>query len=125
MIMGEVNADREATIRLNLLDSNGESEEILTVIDTGFSGDLTLPPDTIARLGYRFLINHEVILGNGMAEIVDVFEGQIEWDGRPITVAIDSADTPPLIGMRLIYGYVLSIETVDGGAVTLQRLTAS
>jgi clan AA aspartic protease len=122
MITGEVNADREATIRLNLLNSNGATEEILAVIDTGFSGDLTLPPDKIAHLGYSFLMRSDVILGNGTVETVDVFRGRIEWDGKPIAVEIDAADTEPLIGMGLVYGYELNIEAVDGGAVTLKRL---
>ena len=51
MIRGEVSADWEATIRLKVLGPSGQEEDVEAVIDTGFNGFLTLPPDLIARLG--------------------------------------------------------------------------
>ena len=43
MIVGYVNAYREAVIPLTVRGSQAQ-EEIETVIDTGFDGSLTLPP---------------------------------------------------------------------------------
>ena len=42
MISGRVNENREAVISLTLIGLVGEKHEIEAVIDTGFSGDLTL-----------------------------------------------------------------------------------
>jgi hypothetical protein len=44
------------------------------------------------------------------------------WDGHPRTILVEAADTDPLIGMSLLYGYDLHIQAIDGGNVTLQRL---
>ena len=51
MIIGMVNAHREAIIALIVQDANGQGHAIDAVIDTGFTGFLTLPPARIAVLG--------------------------------------------------------------------------
>jgi predicted aspartyl protease len=51
MISGAVNAYHEATIRLPVQATGGQRREIETILDTGFNGSLTLPPDLIADLG--------------------------------------------------------------------------
>ena len=51
MIRGIVNARLQATIRLPVQDAGGNPQDIEVVIDTGFSGSLTLPPPVIAGLG--------------------------------------------------------------------------
>ena len=43
MIVGIVNAEREAVISIEVRGSNGQRRTILAVIDTGFDGSLTLP----------------------------------------------------------------------------------
>ena len=44
MITGMVNANREAAIRLLVRGPQGHQREIEAIIDTGFTGFLTLPP---------------------------------------------------------------------------------
>lgn len=52
----------------------------------------------------------------------DVYEATVLSDGQPNTIPVDEANSQPLIGMSLMYGYELNIQTVDGGPVTLKRL---
>ena len=54
MITGIVSADYEPIIRLTLQDSNGQEHEREAVVDTGFTGWLTLPPNVIAGLGFSW-----------------------------------------------------------------------
>jgi hypothetical protein len=35
---------------------------------------------------------------------------------------VDAADTTPLVGMSLMYGYELNLPIVDGAVVTLKRI---
>ncbi len=46
MIAGVVTASRQAIIRLTVRGPEGQEQEIEAVIDTGFDGTLTLPPDS-------------------------------------------------------------------------------
>ena len=50
MIEGVVSGNSEATIRLTLRAATGAIQEIDAIIDTGFTGDLTLPTALIDRL---------------------------------------------------------------------------
>lgn len=50
MIEGAVSGNSEAIIRLTLPAATGAMQEIEAVIDTGFTGDLTLPPALIRQL---------------------------------------------------------------------------
>ncbi len=117
MITGVVNPDREATIRLKVRGQGGQEQEITAVIDTGFDGFLTLPPALLSLLNCLFLSRGQVRLGDGRTEEMDIFAATVLWDGLARTVETDAANTDPLVGMSLIYGYELNIQAVDGGTV--------
>jgi clan AA aspartic protease len=119
LITGSVNPDREAVIRLQVIGSASQTQDIDAIIDTGFTGFLTLPPTMIAMLGLSFRGRQHVQLGDGSVALSDVFAGAVIWDNQPYTIEVDSADTDPLVGMSLLYGYELRIQVVDGGAVTI------
>ncbi len=55
MITGMVNANREATIRFMVIGPQGHQQEIEAIIDTGFTGSLTLSPLLVATLGLAWL----------------------------------------------------------------------
>ena len=122
MITGVVNPDREAVIRLKIYGVGGQVLEIDVVIDTGFTGSLTLPPHLVATLQLPFYNRQQVILGDGNIHSLDVHTGTIDWEGQPRRIEINVADTTPLAGMNLMYGYKLTIEDVDGGAVLIEVL---
>src|SRR5207244_11426502 len=67
MIIGVVNANREATIRLVIRGANGQEHEIEAVIDTGFTGFLTLPATLIASLGLAWYGREPAFLGDRSA----------------------------------------------------------
>jgi predicted aspartyl protease len=53
MILGVVRDGREPVVRLVLIGAAGQTEEIEAVIDTGFTGELTLPSSVTALLGLQ------------------------------------------------------------------------
>ena len=122
MITGVVNADREAIIRLKIRGTNGQEQEIAAVIDTGFNGFLTLPLSTIVALDCAYLSRGYVVLADGRLEETDIYETFVDWDGQLVGVETDAADSVPLVGMALMYGYDLNIQAVDGGTVTLKLI---
>jgi len=54
MISGWVNSYREAIVHLPVRSLDGREQGIEAVIDTGFNGYLTLPPDLISALNLPF-----------------------------------------------------------------------
>lgn len=122
MISGVVTAYREAIIRLTVRGPAGQELEIEAVIDTGFNGSLSLPPAFIAALNLTWRRRGRAILADGSESIFDIHEATVIWDGAVRRVAIDAADTDPLVGMSLLYGYDLMIQVLDGGNVTIKEL---
>ncbi|WP_179130992.1 hypothetical protein [Candidatus Entotheonella palauensis] len=45
------------------------------------------------------------------------------WDGALRRLAVDAAETDPLVGMSLLYGYELTIQVQEGGRVIIQALS--
>jgi clan AA aspartic protease len=122
MINGTVNADREAVIRLTILDVNGREHERDALIDTGFNGCLSLPPSFITGLGLRRQRFGRAILADGSESVFDIYETAVQWDGQPRTVSIYAMDAEPLVGMSLMYGYELVLPVLDGAAFTLRQI---
>jgi predicted aspartyl protease len=54
MIAGVVNADFEPIILLSICDSDGKVHSQDVIVDTGFNGWLSLPPDLIAQLNLKW-----------------------------------------------------------------------
>jgi clan AA aspartic protease len=124
MITGVVTTDREAVVRLKVQGLSGQEEEIQAVLDTGFTGWLTLPPSLIAALGLPWLTKGRALLANGQVDTFDVYVATLLWDGRPLRLMADAADTDPLVGMSLLHGYDLHIRNIDDGIVILQRIAS-
>jgi clan AA aspartic protease len=124
MIKGVVNSD-EARIPLWVRGRSGQERQVQAVIDSGFTGALTLPPAVIASLGLRWRSLDRAILANGSTCVFQVFVAKIVWDGRVRTVLVAEADSDPLVGMRLLKGHELKIQVRAGGKVTVKRLPPS
>ena len=122
MIIGEITADREAVVPLRVNGANGQGKDIKAILDTGFSGFLSLLPDLIAELQLPFLDYTEYELGNGNPILFAVHEATVIWDGRERNVPVLASDTDPLVGMSLLYGCNLNLDVVDGGPVRIVKL---
>jgi clan AA aspartic protease len=122
MMQGVVNLRREATFSLVVGNLDGQRQFINTVIDTGFDGFLSLPADTIARLGLPWTISNPATLGDGSEVLFDFYTGTVIWDGQYRTIDIAESETEPLLGMAMLYGYRLQVDNVEGGIVKIEAL---
>jgi len=94
------------------------------MVDTGFSGSLSLPPALIAELGLPFRRRGRALLADGSETFFDIHEASVIWDDRPRYVPTDAADADPLIGMTLLEGYELTVQAVNGGNVSIEALAS-
>lgn len=125
MITGHVNTDREAVVSVVVRGSEGQEQTVEAIIDTGFTGRITLPPHLIAALGLQYRGQGWVVLGDGSESQFDIFEAGVVWGGKLLLVAVEAAETEPLVGMRLLAGHELAIQVVPGGTVSIRPLLLS
>jgi clan AA aspartic protease len=95
------------------------------VVDTGFAGALTLSVAAVAALGLRFHGQVATSLADDSSAKVDVYEADIVWDGRAMTVAVLAMGRRPLLGTALLDGFNLNADFIDNGGVTIQALPPS
>ena len=121
MIVGIVRA-REPLIGLTVRGFRGRLQDIEAVVDTGYTGWLTLPPTVIAALNLRWQTVGRGILADGSVSTFDVYQARVVWDGRVRSVFVDEFDATPLIGMALLQGYEYKMQVRARGRVTIKRL---
>lgn len=124
MMQGIVDQNCEATIRLVVGSTDSQRQVIDDVIDTGFTGFLTLPLSVLATLNLQAYRREEGTLGDGSTCIFDVYRGLVIWDGELRQIDINASETAPLIGMSLLYGYRMQLDAIEGGIVTIQSLSS-
>jgi clan AA aspartic protease len=122
MIHGVVSRNREATISLVVVNESRQTKLITAVIDTGYTGFLSLPSEIIAELNLSWTGIDRGTLGDGSEVTFEVYAVKVIWDGEYRDIPINEAETDPLVGISLLYGYDLHIQTVEGGNVTIKLL---
>jgi clan AA aspartic protease len=122
MITGVVNAEFEPIIPLSIRRFDGKVFTQDAIVDTGFNGWLSLPPDLIIQLNLTWKRRGRAILGDGSECVFDVYEAVVVWDGTLLTIPVDEADSEPLVGMSLMEGYQLTMQIFEGGQVELCKV---
>ncbi len=122
MMRGVVNSSCEATISLVLSNADRQTRLIDAVIDTGYTGFLSLPREIIAALNLPWTGIDRGTLGDGSEVTFEVYASTIIWDGQYRNIPVKAAETDPLVGMSLLYGYDLQIRAVEGGNVTIKAI---
>ena len=116
--------DQNCEIKLRLVISNGESERqtIDVLLDTGFTGYLTLPVAVLDRLNLHPYHRELGTLGDGSQCAFDVYRGFIIWDGTLQEIDINASESTPLIGMAMLYGYHVKFDAIEGGTAIIQAI---
>ena len=116
--------DQNCEIKLRLVISNGESERqtIDALLDTGFTGYLTLPVAVLDRLNLHPYRRELGTLGDGSQCAFDVYRGFIIWDGTVQQIDINASESTPLVGMAMLYGYHVKFDAIEGGTAIIQAI---
>lgn len=122
MIRGSVNNRQEAIIPLVVLGEDGQVVEIQALIDTGFTGFLTLPSNLISALGMEWRGRAQALLADGSLHVFEVYAGSVVWMDTVRMVETEAVDAAPLVGMGLLHGHELRVEVAPGRVVTIQEI---
>ena len=124
MMNGIVDQNCEATIRLVVSNESKQRQVIDAVIDTGFTGFFFFFLTVINSLNLLLYSREEGTLGDGSTCIFDVYSGLVIWDGEYRYIDVNAAETDPLVGMSLLYGYRMQLDAIEGGMVVIQSLNS-
>ena len=126
MIRGRVERNAggglEPWITISVEDDDGESHQIDVIIDTAFTGCLTLLGAVIRRLGLVRQGEHEATLARGEVENFDYYAARILWHGHSRRVDVFESIDQSLLGTELLAGSRVIVDTWEGGDVTIEEV---
>jgi clan AA aspartic protease len=122
MTTGFFTAEREAALSLEAVGPEG-SRSFEAIIDTGFTGGLTLPHAWIEELGLPQTGVEDLILADGRATDTPLYDGHVIIGETAYEVSVAEAPTTPLLGTDLLWGFSLHVEFQAGGAVEIAPLS--
>jgi len=122
MIVGAVSDSLEATVPLRIIGMDGAAVALDAVVDTGFTGELTLPQDTVTDLGLEYADSVPAILADGSQVQVEVYECRVAWDGTERRIQVHCLEGTVLVGMSLLLAHRVRLDVIPGGPVTVAAL---
>ena len=122
IISGYVNLLRRPTVDVALVDGNGQRWSIEAHLDTGFTGDLTLPSSAIEQLGLPFIAITSLRTATGTMAEFSTYDGIAVWHGQERQIYVLESSVFPLVGVGLLWGNNLSVDFRHGGDVIITEL---
>lgn len=116
-MVGQFLPSREFVVDLLVSNEDGEQISLTAVVDTGFSGYLTLPISVIRRLNLPQTDIEEASIADGSIIRFGVYEATVEWDEEERTVAALATEGDALIGISLMMKSIGTFEFDEGGSV--------
>ena len=121
MITGRVSA-LHLLVSIPFRRSGTQDVAIECVVDTGFTGELCLPPDAVAALELPFRYELQVRLADDSALLLRVHNATILWNGAERDIDVLTTGNRPLLGTALLAGFELLSQFRENGLVTLDPL---
>lgn len=124
MIRGEVrenDAGLEPKLTIDVEDADGTLHPHEVLIDTGFTGWLTLPEADIQHLGLSTHDQTQAVLATGEIRIIDYCLARVGWQGTLQTVVVFQSHDQSLLGMQLLKGNVITMQAWRGGGLLIEK----
>ena len=124
MIVGRVNDVGLAEIELLVRGPSGRNLLVTALIDTGFTGDLTLSRGDIDVLLLDVVGTRRGELANGEFVLFTVYRAIANWHGLDQEIAVVESNSDSLVGMSLLQGSRLTIDVTSEGKVSVVPLSS-
>ena len=121
MISGRVSPELDPKVIIEFGNGISSLQSIEVVVDTGFSGELALPPELIQSLGLDYIDDVSVALADRQARPVQAYDGVVAWQGRSREVMVLDMGSEPLLGMALLLGSRLTVSCRPNGPVVIEE----
>lgn len=122
MLVGTVGRLRRPAIVIELRGNDGQIRSAEAYVDTGFSGDLTLPKAAIERLELSPNDAVNMQIGDGAYATFTTYQATILWRDVLREITVLESEIWPVIGIGLLWQCNLSIDFIPGGNVSITEL---
>lgn len=112
----------EAWVEVSVMDVDGRLQQYDVIVDTGFTGWLTLPAADIRRLGLNRIGSRDGITASGHAEEFDYYRTMVSWHGHLHEIEIFRSIDQPLLGMELLEGSMVTVDAREGGEIVIEEV---
>ena len=113
---------REPRLNVEIFDRSGGTIPLDVVVDTGFTGFMTLPDDIITACRLRQNRNSRLRLADGRIGQFESYLATILWHGKPVTISALAISGTPLIGMSLLWNSEVAISARENGRVSVSEI---
>ncbi len=124
MINGRI-SEGKATIPVTFRLPSQPDFSIDFVIDTGFNGYLTLPPQAVNAMNLPLYSSISARLADGSETVLSVHLATIIWDDVEKVIPVLASGYKPLLGVALMEEYHLEIDFEENGLVSLEKISSS
>ena len=124
VIEGECNSAQELILNLQIANDRQQVVEQLAVIDTGFSGAISVPQAVVDILSLPFARHVVGRLADGSSTVVPLYIAKIPCGLRIFEAEIVVAGNQCLVGCQFLAGQRLQAEFFPGKTFTLTTITA-
>ncbi len=92
------------------------------VVDTGFTGELTLPQAAVAAMQLPYLYDQKSVLADGSTIYIPIHQTTILWNGISRPVRVLATGRRPLLGTALLDDHELRVQFRESGFVSVEEL---
>ncbi len=109
-------------LEIRVFDQACSSVSIRVTVDTGFNGELALPPEILEGLGAPATGSRRIRIGDGSWIWLPTHEVELEWETTRFVVTCLATPNCHLLGMALLLGYVATVESMPQGRVGVEPI---
>jgi clan AA aspartic protease len=96
--------------------------EVEFVVDTGFEGELSVPPNLARQIASEPSGLRSLAMADSSVVRRPYHEATIEWNGIQRLTEVLVLDGRPLLGVELLDGCLLQAEMTEGGELLIEPL---
>lgn len=122
MITGRVVDGVNPTVPITLLGPDEVEMEVSAILDTGFTGALTLSRRQIEELSLVLSGGCATVLADGQILESLVYQAKVRLNDHLLEVRAIEVPDAALIGMELLKGYRVRMDVIDEGSIVIERL---
>jgi clan AA aspartic protease len=120
MIIGRVVNGINPIIPITVVGPDESQIDVSAIVDTGFTGALTLSQRQIDDLSLAPSGGCIAVLADGQVVESRVYLAMVRLDGRLIEVRVIEVPDAALIGMELLRGFRVRLDVVKDGEVVIE-----